>query len=246
MKGQQQTLGRTEIVMPFNARIGLVQVEEGEFVTVGMPLFEALDIKGVEIEAEISSFDTFALVSHLSDRELSVGDVMDNQLVTQLLNLEASVRLVGGRKEAQWPARVLRFADSVNVTRRMIGVVVGIDNPYDKVIPGERPPLVKGMYTAVDFLTPEWDAIVVPRSALHEGRVYTIDQENWLRIVPVHIGLMQNEQVVIQSGLQPGDHVILSDIAPVVEGMRVQPIFSQDQGMPQNDRNRVEQEERVE
>ena len=47
------TLGRTEVRLPFDARIGAVAVEQDEFVAVGGQLFEALGTQSVEINAQI-------------------------------------------------------------------------------------------------------------------------------------------------------------------------------------------------
>jgi len=51
----QDTLGRTEVRLPFDARIGTVSVEKGEFVQAGSMLFEASGIQAVEINAHIST-----------------------------------------------------------------------------------------------------------------------------------------------------------------------------------------------
>ncbi len=220
VKGQEQTLGRTEITMPFAARIGAVQVERGEFVTAGTPLFEALDIQGVEIEAEISTYEMFALVSHLSDRTFTEEQLLDRDTISHAMRLSARVTvpsMVGA--EAIWEARVLRISESIDTMRRTLGIVIGIDNPYDGVIPGKRPPLIKGMYAAVTLHGPKRQAIVIPRKALHEGRVYLATPDNRLLIRPVEVGLLQNEQVVISSGLNAGERVIISDLVPVIEGM---------------------------
>ena len=61
----QDTLGRTEVRLPFDARIGTVSVEKGEFVQAGSMLFEALGVQAVEINAQISTKQFRPLVSGL-------------------------------------------------------------------------------------------------------------------------------------------------------------------------------------
>ena len=49
----QNMLGRTEVNLPFDARIGKVFVEKGEFTSPGSGLFEASAVQAVEINAQI-------------------------------------------------------------------------------------------------------------------------------------------------------------------------------------------------
>ncbi len=53
------------------------------------------------------------------------------------------------------------------------------------IVPGKRPPLLKGLYVAVEFLGSPQKRIVIPRKAIHEGRVYLVNDENKLEIKPV-------------------------------------------------------------
>ena len=49
----QDTLGRTEVIIPFDAVIGDVFVEKDEFTAVGSVLFEASGVQAVEINAQM-------------------------------------------------------------------------------------------------------------------------------------------------------------------------------------------------
>ncbi len=223
VKGQQTTLGRTEILMPFNARIGKVDIEKGAFVNVGDRLFEAFDIKAVEINAQLPALDMETLVSHLEGEILSAGQPLSTQDMIKALQLEVRVRLVGGMPNTYWVAKALRISESVDPTRRTLGIVVAVDNPYEKVIPTKRPPLIKGMYTAVELIAPASTAIVIPRKAIHQGRVYVADQNDKLVIKPVDIKIVQGNIAVVRSGLAPDERVILTDLIPVIEGMPLAP-----------------------
>ncbi len=216
-------LGRTEITLPFDARIGTVSVNRNEFVAVGSPLFEAIDLRGVEISAQMPIDSMRKLVSHLQDRsELAQQFVQTGGHINESLGLIARVRLVGDMPDAVWEARVLRISEAIDPTRQTLGVVVGVDNPYQKIIPGRRPPLLKGMYTAVDLVAPERSALVIPRRALHEGRVYIADDEDRLEIRPIQTLLMQGDLVVVRGGISEGERIIVTDLVPVIEGMPLQ------------------------
>ncbi|MBT8119899.1 MAG: HlyD family secretion protein, partial [Gammaproteobacteria bacterium] len=115
-----------------------------------------------------------------------------------------------------------RISDSIDATRQTLGIVVGVDDPYEKIIPGKRPPLIKGMYTAVDIFAPAFPAMVVPRKAVHQGRVYIANSDDRLEIRPVDVQLIQGDLMVINSGIDPGERVIITDLIPVIEGMPLQ------------------------
>lgn len=224
VKGQQTTLGRTEITLPFNSRIGEVAVEKGQYVNVGTILFEALDMKGVEVNAQLPIIHLRSLVAHLDSKVLDQPLVGNYRKIINQLGLKARVRLVGGLPEALWDAKVLRMSESVDPTRRTMGVVVGVERPYEKIIPGKRPPLVKGMHTAVQLYAPTREAIVIPRKAIHHGRVYLVNQQQQLEIRPIRIQQQQGELVVVIEGLEEGERLIVNDLVPVIEGMPLQPL----------------------
>ena len=225
VQNSETILGRTEVTLPFDARIGTVSVDKGEFVAVGSSLFEAVDLKGVEITAQLSMDTMRKLVSHLQDTPAAEDRIIHTGgRINDNLKLSAKVRLVNGMPMATWEARVLRISDSIDATRQTLGIVVGVDDPYEKIIPGKRPPLIKGMYTAVDIFAPAHPAMVVPRKAVHQGRVYIANSENRLEIRSVDIQLIQGDLVVISSGIDQGEKVIITDLIPVIEGMPLQVI----------------------
>jgi multidrug efflux pump subunit AcrA (membrane-fusion protein) len=216
-------LGRTQITLPFDARIGAVSIDKTEFVTVGSPLFEAIDLKGVEISAQLPLDSMRKLVSHLENRtEVSRQFIQTGGRINESLGLSARVRLVNEMPGAVWDARVLRISEAIDPTRQTLGIVVGIDNPYEKIIPGKRPPLLKGMYTAVELFAPVRPALVIPRKAIHQGRVYIASAEDRLVIRPVEVQLIQGDLAVIRSGIEADERVIITDLIPVIEGMPLQ------------------------
>jgi len=218
-------LGRTEVRLPFDARIGTVSVNQNEFVTVGSALFEAIDLKGVEISAQLPIESMRKLVSHRVNQSQVVRQFIETGgRINESLGLVAMVRLVGNMPNATWEARVLRISESIDATRQTLGVVVGVDRPYEKIVAGERPPLLKGMYTAVDLMAPQRLAMVIPRKALHEGRVYIADSDDRLEIRAVEVQLAQDDLLVVKSGLEINDRVVITDLTPVIEGMPLQVI----------------------
>ena len=220
VQNRQTILGRTEIVLPFDARIGAVNVDRNEFVSVGSLLFEAIDLQGIEINAQLPMGSMRKLISHLVGASVATRQtILKGGRVNDALQLGARVRLVGDLPDAQWEARVLRISESIDATRQTLGIVVGVDKPYDKALPGQRPPLLKGMYTAVDLYAPARPGMVIPRRALHQGRVYIADADDRLEIREVEILLTQGDLAVVRSGVDENERVIITDLIPVIEHM---------------------------
>jgi len=169
------------------------------------------------------------LVSHLEGTiKIDKLSLRTGEGINDRLKLSAYVRLVNGMPSAVWEARVLRLSDSIDPTRQTMGMVVGVEDSYAKRVPGKRPPLIKGMYTSIDIFAPEYPALVIPRKAVHQGRVYIANADNQLEIRLVDIQLMQGDLVVIRSGVKPGEKVIITDLIPVIEGMPLQVIANPD------------------
>lgn len=232
----QDTIGRTEILMPFDARIGRVSVEKDEFTTVGNILFEALGLQAVEINAQlpVQQFRPLVASGLAEQSSINLQNPENLQIALSSMQLETQVRLIGDSDNAAvWQGELIRLSESVDPTRNTLGLVVAVENPYQGVIPGIRPPLLKGMYTAVDIFAPIKPALVIPRKAIHQGRIYVVSSDNTLSIRPIKILFHQGDLVVISehdqtTGLKEGEQIIISDVIPVMEGMPLKPIVADD------------------
>ncbi|SMG63388.1 [weak similarity to] efflux transporter, RND family, MFP subunit [methanotrophic bacterial endosymbiont of Bathymodiolus sp.] len=61
-----------------------------------------------------------------------------------------------------------------------MGVIVSVDNPYAKIIPGTKPPLMQGMYTEIVLQGRAKTFYVIPRDALHENEIFVVNKQNQL------------------------------------------------------------------
>ncbi|MBT4836640.1 MAG: HlyD family secretion protein [Methylococcales bacterium] len=228
----KDTLTRTEILMPFNARIGAVSVEKDELVSTGSALFEALGIQSVEINAQMATRHFRPLLSSISHQMINLQNPANLQKVLSKMQLDVSVSLVGFESNGPtWQGKLSRIAESIDPTRDTIGLAVTINEPYQGVIPGKRPPLLRGMYVAVEFLAPRQKLLTLPRKALHQGRVYIAKPNGakngyQLDIRPVNILIKQGELVVIDDDTMEGEKIIITDVIPVINGLPVNPILA--------------------
>jgi multidrug efflux pump subunit AcrA (membrane-fusion protein) len=137
------------------------------------------------------------------------------------------VRLRLGELTAEWQGRFTRLREQLDPRTRTLGVVVAVDDPYQNMIPGQRPPLFDGMFCEVELRGRAESRIVVPRVALHNQHVYLVDESNRLVRREVKIAFPQSTFVAIEEGLTEGETLVVSDPTPAVEGMLVEPVLDE-------------------
>ena len=86
-------------------------------------------------------------------------------------------------------------------------------------------PLADAMFVEVEIRgQPRDGVIVIPRVATHRGPngdpvVYLAGADDRLAFRPREPGPTQDDLMVVQSGLEAGDRVIVTDLIPAIEGM---------------------------
>ena len=218
-------LARTRIKLPFDARIAEVNVEAGQFVQTGGTLATADSLDVAEVEAQITIAQFRAMVHAGAPSDLPDGITPQSfSQIVKTIGFEATVRLRVGNDIIEWPARFARIGDTVDPKTRTISAIVAVDGAYAKATPGQRPPLVKGMFVEIEIRTRARDeSIVVPRSAFHDGRLYVVNVDGRLDIRSVTIGLVQGDLAAIDEGIEPGERIVVSDLFPAVAGMLLKP-----------------------
>ncbi len=221
LSAAQRDLANTEIRLPFAGRIAAVHVEQDQYVREGEDLMAADDLQLAEIEVPIP-IEQMRGVLH-ADGPVDLLNTPSPALHSRL-GLAARVDLKEGVVSASWQGRFARMSDTLDPKTRTVGVIIEVDAPYAGMRPGERPPLVKGLFVEVTLQgKPLSNRLIVPRSALHQGRIYIVNTDNRLVVSAVTLSLLQPGFAVIGSGLEPGEQVVLSDLVPAIEGMLLQP-----------------------
>ncbi len=218
----KRDLENTRIHAPFNLRIADLDMETDQYITNGQKLFEGDGVDRSEVVAQIAlSSMRHLFLAHQDTppgkRELTEG-------LVAYAELEPTIEMDLGGTTARWDAEFVRFTDSIDSETRTIGVVVAQDRPYEKIIPGQRPPLSKGMFVKVTLqgrVQPQ--QVVIPRNTLRNGKVYLLDANNQLVIREVKVRYSQESLSVIESGIEAGETLVLSDLIPAIAGMPLHP-----------------------
>jgi len=213
-------LARTELKLPFAARVATTSVETGQYVRAGQTAAVLNGVRMAEVEAQVSLAAMRDLM-HFNNPDASLfsGDPTLIKEVLRQLGLVAEVRLSLGQDKLIWNARVDRISDTIDPQAGTLGVIVQVESAYSGAEPGTRPPLTKGMFVEVALTAAPVRGMVIPRSALRNGEVLVVDADNRLATVPVTPYLVQDARVLIAEGLTEGQQVIVSDLSPVIQGM---------------------------
>lgn len=214
----QRDLDQTIIYAPYDIRITDLQIESNQYISLGQNLFKGDVIHQVEISAQIPVGMLPALMSGARNKQ-SPGSIMANSLA-KLSGLQASVQINIADVNVKWPATVVRMADTIDTKTRTLGFIVSVKDPYKNIQPGVKPPLVKGMFVQIHITgNAVHDQIVVPRTAVRQGRIYVMNSQNRLETKKIDVLFSQNGASVVKGDLNEGDKIIVSDLIPAVDGM---------------------------
>lgn len=183
------------IKAPISGQINHLYLNEGEFVGMGMPLLDIVDISKVKVYINVPEMDV---------RYLSVGQKV-------LVSTDAF-------KDRDPMVGLLSFiAYKADPATKTFRVDVTMDNPEGD--------LRAGMIGRVIFLKAEIkDALVAPLSALVDKngeRLVFVEKDGIAEARTVSIGVIERDKVQILEGLEKGDHLIVTGQSTLEEGMRV-------------------------
>lgn len=221
---------KTVIRAPFNCRISEVNIELNQFAPAGTMLVKAVNISKVEIPVQLSPTELSNLLSpKVGELSPLTATKLNMDSIRKLIGISATVRLPLFNKKAEWEGTFMRTSDSIDLDTGAITVYVAVDQPYEKVIPSERPPLVPNLYTEVELSgSPRDNRFVIPFQAIHNGVVHLVDSENRLKKQEVTVEMVMGDLAVIQDGLVAGSTVITTDLVPAIDGMLLEPVVNEE------------------
>lgn len=207
---RERDLQRLEFRAPFDARIGPVSLELGQFVAIGEKLFSAQSYEDFRIEAEFDSQDLRRLF-------IETVDAAESRFPVDVI-----VRYTLGGQLNERSGRFVRFREQLSEDTRSGIVIVDVDW-HRKASSG--PPPIRGTFCEVELQKRNTvNRIVVTLVAIRDqNSVLVLDEENRLRQRTVDIEFEQDDIVVITSGLVDGEIVVVSELDSGIAGLLVEP-----------------------
>ena len=198
-------LQRTTLKAPFEGRIGAESIDTGQYVSPGQAL------------ATLYSTEAAEIVLPMEDENLLWFDV-PGFTSKDRPGSPAIVRARIAGLEQTWRGKVVRTEGKLDERTRMINVVVQVEKPYAR-----KPPLAIGLFVSVDIQgrsLPE--AALIPRSALHKGdMVWVVGEDGRLRFRRVDVARIHGDEVIVRSGLEDGEMLVITPLKAVTDGMAV-------------------------
>lgn len=201
-------LERTELFAPFDGRVSQENVDAGQYVLPGQALaiLYSTDVAEIVLPLEEGGLFWFHVPG------FTPGNGPGSSATVQ-------ARIAG--RNMIWTGRVVRAEGKLDERTRMINVVIRVEKPYAK-----KPPLAAGLYVTVEIAGINLPhAIIIPRSALRQGNVvWVVNKDNKLQFHKVGVARLQDNFVIVRSGLKDGDMVIMSSLKAVTNGMTVRAV----------------------
>ena len=189
---------RTEVRAPFTGVLTEVNVEKGQYVQPGTPLYRVTQIDAVEIAVPLHPLDFAKIADLVLAGEQPQVELAENEVAS-----------------SRWTGRVVRISPEADMATRTIDVFVEVENKRE----GQQVavPLLPGSFVQARIEGPILtDVIVVPRAAVignaaGSTRVF-VERAGTAVEVPVEVSRRLEAQAFISSGLTFGDRVVMTNL----------------------------------
>jgi multidrug efflux system membrane fusion protein len=203
IKAQQLNLIYCHIVAPTDGRVGLRQIDPGNYVqassTSGIVVLTTL--KPTTVEFAVPEDSVPQIMARVHSRAALPAVAFDRGNVTQLAT------------------GVLAAVDTqVNTTTGTVMLRANFDNNDEALFPSQFVNIVLELDTLKDVPT-------VPVRAVQRGApgnyVYLVDDQNTVSVHPITIGAQDGDFYAVESGLSPGDRVVTDGADRLRDGAKV-------------------------
>jgi RND family efflux transporter MFP subunit len=205
-------LERTLIRAPFDGLVRAESVDSGQVVRAGTAVATLIGSEQAEV------------VVPLPLAELDWLDVPHPGRSGR--GASADIQLTSGDTLHRWSGRLDRVLGEVDSLGRMARVVIKVEDPYGlQPKAGDRPALAIGTFVEVILNgRPLDDVVVLPAAALRDDQTVWVDEAGLLKVQPVEVLRRTRDEVVIGSGLESGDQIVLTYLPGAAPGMKLRPI----------------------
>ncbi|MEZ6244021.1 MAG: HlyD family efflux transporter periplasmic adaptor subunit [Phycisphaerales bacterium] len=216
---ERENLARTSVTSPIDGVLQLVNVEEGEWISISQTVARVVDLRRIEIPLRLAMS---------AQDSVSVGDRVELR--------------PDGPTDAVWSGRVARIAPEGDRSTRTLGVYVEVtQDPGGSSALGSGTPLLSpGRFVVGRVVTSRVRSrVLVPRRAINGDRVLLAQDDGKagsrrvravdVRVEHYYTGLLagqassEREWAVLEpsASIDPGSSVILSNLDQLVDGMVV-------------------------
>ncbi len=210
-------LERTVVGAPFAGRVRQERVDVGQFVARGNSVATLYAVDAAEVRLPIPDSELAFLNLPLAYRGdgVAIGSVRGPRVILRS-------EFAGRRHE--WRGRVVRTEGEIDPRTRMVHAIARVEDPYARGDSPNRPPLAVGMFVEAEIIgRSSGRVMVLPRTVLRGAdRVLIVDDTDHVRFRQVELFRQERDRILVQSGIEEGDRIIVSPLENAVDGMQVE------------------------
>lgn len=218
----QRLLDKTQITLPFDARVVKVNAELAQLVSEKETLLEATHLGTMQLPAQVAMTDMRVFARYM----LSGHRFDPKRPDISQLNLDADLILYLGSRQFTWQGKVTSVKESIDSKGNTVTLIIDAQPQQGAFDPANRPPLTSEMYLQAKIKGRPQSLLAIPSYALHGNRVYVLSQDKTLEIREVVPAFENEGMTVIYQGLSEGETLVLSDLIPAVPGMALKVLES--------------------
>ena len=205
-------LERTQITLPFDARITQTSVDEGQYLGLGRTIASVFSTDIAEVRLPFTDADIAALGVPIGYEALE----------GEGLRVRLTADVAGATR--QWQGQLVRLDASLDARTRTTFGTVEVRNPFAES--EGAMPMAPGLFVSANVSGRSLsDVLAIPAAGLRAGgRVFIMNDEDLLEIRSVRVAHATNEIAYLSSGISEGDRVIISPIRNPVPGMALSAI----------------------
>ena len=206
-------LERADIRAPYAGRVRAKNVDIGQYVRVG------------DTVATVYAVDVAEIRLPLPDDELAYLDLpLSYRGVERQTQPSVTLHARFAGETHAWKGRIVRTESEIDSVSRMVHAIAEVADPYAPGPNPNRPPLAVGMYVEAEIGgRTARDVAVLPRETLRgRDQMLVVTPDDLLSFRTVDVLRTSTESVVVQSGLQAGELVVISPLDTPADGMLVQ------------------------
>ena len=211
----QTNLERTQVSLPFAGRVQRQSADLGQYVGPGKVLGTVFGTDVAEVRLALTD-------NQLASLGIPIGFSGEGENA-----LSVTLSAVIGGEVHHWQGQLTRLDAAIDPGTRSVYGTVRVVDPYGSGA-GEGMPLAVGLYVDAEIEgRPIIDAVQIMAEGLRAGdEVFVLDGEGLLDVRKVEVVHRNRSTVLLSSGVEAGDLIIVSAIRNPVRGMRLQAMDS--------------------
>ena len=203
VKAAEVNLAYTKIVSPLDGRVGLRQVDQGNYVTPG-------DTNGLVVITQLKPISVLFTIPEDNLQAISKRLQNGASLPTIALNRSGTTTLATGT--------LTTFDSQIDPTTGTIKLRAEFPNENEQLYPNQ-------FVNIRLLLDTHKDVVTMSTSGIQRGVpgtfVYLVQDDSTVTVRPVKLGITDGDRVEVLSGVQPGDRIVIDGADKLREGAKV-------------------------